>query len=96
MKFIFMNHHFICFVAIIIMVKISPSLFKPLTKIMLTQVRPPSADKEMKEMEVKSVSLTQISPREDVHCTLYIVQGDLIRKAEFSKFMILAFLKQSL
>ena len=34
------------------MTKISPSLFKPLTKIMLTQVRPPSADKEMKEMEV--------------------------------------------
>ena len=34
------------------MTKISPSLFKPLNKIMLTQVRPPSANKDMKEMEV--------------------------------------------
>ena len=59
--------------AIIIMTKISTSTFKSLTKIMLTQVRPPSADKEMKEMEVKSVSLTQIFPHEDVHCTLYKV-----------------------
>ena len=55
------------------MAKISPSLIEPLTKIMFTQVRPPSADKEMKEMEVKSVSLTQIFPHEDVHCTLYKV-----------------------